>query len=86
MDMKMEMHSRQSLYWTHGLDLRRSRGFNLRGWFAALVKRSREATRKRRDYRILMEMDDHLLRDIGLTRSDIVDASLRAAILQVNGR
>ena len=82
----MEMHSRQSLFWTHGLDLRPSRGFTLRGWFAAIVTRSREAARKRRDYRILMEMDDYLLRDIGLTRGDIVDARLRAAVSQVNGR
>jgi uncharacterized protein YjiS (DUF1127 family) len=31
--------------------------------------------RARRDYRILCEMDDNLLQDLGLTRSDLRDAT-----------
>ncbi len=38
----------------------------LRGSLAILLKRSR-ATRRRE----LLELDDHILRDIGLTRSDV---------------
>ena len=33
--------------------------------------------RGRRDYRILCEMDDNLLHDLGLTRSDLWDAMAR---------
>ena len=33
--------------------------------------------RARRDYRILCEMDDNLLHDLGLTRSDVWDAMAR---------
>jgi len=48
---------------------------------AAAVRRRlaaiRDWYRTRRDYRILCEMDDNLLHDLGLTRSDLWDAMAR---------
>jgi uncharacterized protein YjiS (DUF1127 family) len=35
------------------------------------VERSRERARDRRSYRALLELEDHFLRDIGLTRDEV---------------
>ncbi|UEM21588.1 DUF1127 domain-containing protein [Skermanella mucosa] len=44
---------------------------------AGLLAAFRESRRIRRDYRRLMDADDSLLRDIGVTRADIARASAR---------
>jgi uncharacterized protein YjiS (DUF1127 family) len=41
------------------------------GGLRRLVETSRQAARGRRDYRRLMEMSDHELLDIGVTRGQI---------------
>lgn len=41
------------------------------GWLEALVRRLAEAGRRRQERRYLLEMDDWLLKDIGLRREDI---------------
>ena len=43
----------------------------------ALVHRIREYFRCRRDYRYLLELPDHLLKDIGLDRMQIQDKMRR---------
>jgi uncharacterized protein YjiS (DUF1127 family) len=35
------------------------------------IKRSQERARHRRDYRALLELEDHFLRDIGVTRAEV---------------
>ena len=68
----MEMHTRASLLATHGIDVSARNPFSLGAWFARLVKRVDEAGRMRRDYETLMAKTDRELRDIGLTRGDII--------------
>ena len=55
---------------------------------ASSVRLSRIASsaRKRRAYRILMEMDDHLLKDIGLTRDQAMAAWIRESVFRTEGR
>ena len=47
-----------------------------RRWLAAI----HSWYRARRDYRILCEMDDYVLRDLGLTRSDLWYATRRCGL------
>ena len=37
----------------------------------AAIHRSNERARQRRDYRALLELEDHFLRDIGVTRAEV---------------
>ena len=43
------------------------------------VRRSAEQARNRRAYRTLLELDDHLLRDIGLPRDELRSLHARIA-------
>src|SRR5215468_8226549 len=80
----MEMHSRQSLYEIHGIsDKQRRRRARLVGRllikriFAFLGKAKRAIAAElaaRRAINELAEMDDHMLRDLGLVRGEIVNA------------
>jgi uncharacterized protein YjiS (DUF1127 family) len=45
------------------------------GWLASLLGRIREARRRRADTRSLMMLDDRLLADLGLKRSDVTAAA-----------
>jgi uncharacterized protein YjiS (DUF1127 family) len=77
----MEMHSRQSLYEIHGLSVeRRRRRSRLIGrlliarivGFLTKVKRAIETELAiRRSMTELAEMDDYMLRDLGIHRSEI---------------
>jgi uncharacterized protein YjiS (DUF1127 family) len=56
----------------------------LAGWVTRLLGRIRQARRRRADTRLLMMLDDRLLADVGLKRSDVTaavygDVPLRAA-------
>jgi uncharacterized protein YjiS (DUF1127 family) len=83
----MEMHSRQSLYEIHGIsDKQRRRRARLVGRllikriFAFLAKAKRAIAAElaaRRALNELAEMDDHMLRDLGLVRGDIANAVRR---------
>jgi uncharacterized protein YjiS (DUF1127 family) len=74
MEMKMEMHTRASLRAIHGIDGHARAPLSLGAWLSKLVKRMQEAERFRRDYATLMAKSDRELRDIGLTRGDVVEA------------
>ena len=50
------------------------------------LSRIASSARKRRAYRILMEMDDHLLKDIGLTRDQAMAAWIRESVFRTEGR
>ena len=78
----MEMHSRKSLYEIHGISVpprrqRRWRSLARRGIARTLAVLQAIATAiqaelaTRRAIRELASMDDHMLRDIGLTRGEI---------------
>jgi uncharacterized protein YjiS (DUF1127 family) len=76
----MEMHSRQSLYEIHGISPERRRRSRLIARlliaqivaFLTGVKRTIEAELKiRRAMTELAEMDDHMLRDLGIHRGEI---------------
>ncbi len=82
----MHTHSRPALHALLGPALGRRRGFQLREWLSAFVGRIASSARKRRDYRILMEMDDHLLKDIGLTRDQAMSAWIRESVFRTDGR
>ncbi len=68
----MEMHTRESLQAIHGIDVQVRPPFSLRAWLLKLTRRLEEAQRFRRDYETLMAKTDRDLRDIGLTRFDVV--------------
>ena len=81
----MEMHSRQSLYEIHGISARRRRQKWRRplGRLAivrilAVLKRITAAIEAELSARHaiteLTSMNDHMLRDLGITRSEIADA------------
>lgn len=70
----MEMHTGASLRAIHGIDGSIRAPFSFGAWLSRLAKRMREAERLRRDYRILMAMEDRELSDIGLTRADVIAA------------
>ena len=72
--MKMEMHSRASLQAIHGIDGGARDPFSLHAWLRKAMKRMEDAERRRRDYEKLMAMGEHELKDIGLTRADVIDA------------
>ena len=83
----MEMHSRQSLYEIHGIGVkqrqRRSRlvaRLLISPLFAFVAKAKRVIEGElaaRRAINELAEMDDHMLRDLGLVRGDIANAVRR---------
>ena len=70
----MEMHTRASLSAIHGIDGHIRVPTSLGAWFSRLVKRLQEAERRQNDYETLMAKDHRELRDIGLTRADVVEA------------
>ena len=70
----MEMHTYASLRAIHGIDGSRRVPNSLGAWFSRLVKPLLEAERRQHDYETLMAKDDRELRDIGLTRADVVEA------------
>lgn len=82
----MHTHSRPALHALLGPALSRQRGFSLRDWLSAFVGRIVTSARKRRDYRILMEMDEHLLKDIGLTRDQVMAAWIKESVFRSDGR
>jgi uncharacterized protein YjiS (DUF1127 family) len=82
----MHTHSRPALHAVLGPALSRRRGFSLRDRLSAFVGRIVISARKRRDYRILMEMDDHLLKDIGVTRDQVMNAWIRESVFRTDGR
>jgi uncharacterized protein YjiS (DUF1127 family) len=77
----MEMHSQQSLYDTHGISVRpRRRQSRLIVWsliarifvFLTEMKRAFQAElAARRAMTQLAELDDHMLRDLGIARCEI---------------
>ena len=83
----MEMHSRQSLYEIHGISdkQRRPRAHLVARLLATLLfafctkaKRAIKAElAARRAINELAEMDDHMLRDLGLVRGEIANAVRR---------
>jgi uncharacterized protein YjiS (DUF1127 family) len=66
----MEMHSRQSLYEIHGISIERRRPRLVARLLTARIAAFMTKV-KRRAMTELAEMDDHMLRDLGLHRSDI---------------
>ena len=80
----MEMHTPQSLYDTHGIDVRsrpRSRSRWVRSLSAILSRLTtsfKAALRARRATAELAEMDDRMLRDMGISRSEIETAVRRS--------
>jgi uncharacterized protein YjiS (DUF1127 family) len=81
----MEMHSRQSLYEIHGISAPRRRQKRRRplarlaiARILAVLKRIKAAIEAELGARHatteLASMNDHMLRDLGITRSDIADA------------
>jgi uncharacterized protein YjiS (DUF1127 family) len=87
-ESEMEMHSRQSLYEIHGITVSRrhrrsgpiARRLIARIWASLTkVKRAIEAElAARRAIAELADMDDYMLRDIGITRSEIASRARRA--------
>ena len=72
----MELHSPQSLYRTHGISVepRPARRASMTSLLAKLGEIGRVISREMRHRRAvaeLSEMDDHLLRDIGVSRTQI---------------
>ena len=47
-------------------------------FLGGLLRRIAEYLRQQRDYQRLLEMPDHLLRDIGLTRDEVIAAKHRS--------
>ena len=70
----METHTHESLRAIHGFDSSERPQFRFGAWLARVLKRMRDAERRRHDYNILMEKTERELDDIGLTRSDVVGA------------
>jgi uncharacterized protein YjiS (DUF1127 family) len=68
----MEMHTYDSLRAVHGLDGRKGNGTCLKRIFSRLLKRIKEAHGRQRDYGLLITRSNHELRDIGLTRNDVI--------------
>jgi uncharacterized protein YjiS (DUF1127 family) len=73
-EIQMEMHTHASLRAIHGFDGSIRVPTSLGALFSRLLQRLQEAARRRHDYDTLMAKDDRDLRDIGLTRADVVDA------------
>jgi uncharacterized protein YjiS (DUF1127 family) len=79
----MEMHSRQSLYDVHGISARDKARLQLlwtTGIFALLTRVKsalRAEIQARRAASELAALDDRMLRDIGISRSDIEQAVRR---------
>jgi uncharacterized protein YjiS (DUF1127 family) len=73
----MEMHSRSSLYETHGFSapddarIRPQRGKASFALLRRMISVLSGALEARRATRELSELDDRMLRDIGISRSDI---------------
>ncbi len=59
-----------------GLGLGRNQSFANRGadFFLGLARSIGEHLRRQREYRDLLELPDHLLEDIGVTRTQVVAA------------
>jgi len=70
----MEFHTSTSLRSVHGLDVAAERPLGIRSWIGAIIAHFRDAARKRRDYQRLLSMSDAELRDIGVTRTDVLCA------------
>lgn len=69
----MEMHTSASLQAIHGIDMGARRRSSFSTWLSKLLKRMQDAKRRRRDYDTLMAKSDYELRDIGLTRADVIE-------------
>ena len=68
----MEMHTRELLLATYGIDASVRAPFSFGAWLSKLLQRMQEAQRWQRDYAILMAKTERELSDIGLTRGDVV--------------
>ena len=49
-----------------------------RGRLAILIERFERMLRRREDRRVLLELDDRTLRDVGLTRDQLVRAAMKS--------
>jgi uncharacterized protein YjiS (DUF1127 family) len=86
-DLTMEMHSRDSLYHTHGINTERRRPrprrwvWALFGWIRRSFVEFKQAIETefavRQAIIELRDMDNHMLRDLGITRAEIESAVRR---------
>lgn len=60
----------------HAPAARPSLSLRLAGWFSASAEAWREGRRRRRDHALLMQLSDHHLKDIGLSRG-VTGAAMR---------
>ena len=67
----MEMHTKDSLRLTHGIDGDRRDGFSFRRWLVDRIRTERDSIRRQRDLERLLAKSDHELRDVGLTRGEV---------------
>ena len=74
-EMKMHPYTSKSLFASPDIGVRIGvRPLPLRSRIARILSRFREYRRYQRDYQKLSAMSDHELKDIGLTRGDVMAA------------